>query len=150
VTAARQPWSTAAARRLLASIDDPAPVLVALQELQLEFGFVHPDAVPLVAEAFTVSRADVFGVLTFYRDLRTAPPAAVEVRVCMGEACQAVGARVLRSSVDDLAGADCAVSAVYCMGNCALGPTAVVNGRLIGRASAARLRADVEEARGRA
>ena len=77
---------------VLARIDEPGPVLLALQSLQAEFGHVHDEDVALVAVAFNVSRADVYGVLTFYRDLRTTPPPDVEVRVCMGEACQAVGA----------------------------------------------------------
>jgi formate dehydrogenase subunit gamma len=146
MSAARAAWSAEAARAVLAGIDDPGPVLIALQALQETFGYVHPDALPLVAEAFNVSRADVYGVLTYYRDLRTTMPAAVEVRVCMGEACQAVGARQLRVEVDELADIACDVSAVFCMGNCALGPTAVVNDRLIGRATGGLVRRAVTDA----
>ena len=130
------PWSPDAARAVLSRIDDPGPVLLALQSLQESFGYVHADAVPLVAAAFNVSRADVYGVLTFYSDLRTSPPAGVEVSVCMGEACQSVGARALREQCDRLVDADCDVRSVFCLGNCALGPAGMVDGRLLGRASA--------------
>ena len=146
MTAAHAEWSIDAARDLLASIDEPGPVLLALQSLQEEFGYVHPDALQLVAEAFNVSRADVYGVMTFYTDLRSGPPALTEVRVCMGEACQAVGARGLLADTQKALSADVDVTHVFCMGNCALGPTAVVNGRLIGRASADRVRTAVREA----
>jgi len=132
-----QQWSTDAARDLLGRIDEPGPVLLALQALQEAFGYVHPDSLPLVAEAFNISRADVYGVLTFYSDLRTTPPPAVDVRVCMGEACQAVGARSLLEGVAPMAAPACEVRTVFCMGNCALGPTAVVNDRLMGRATEA-------------
>jgi formate dehydrogenase subunit gamma len=124
-----------AALEALADVTGPGNVLRALQALQARFGYVPSDAVTLVADHCNVTRADVFGVLTFYSDLRTTPPAAVEVRVCMGEACQAVGARELLRGTQSAAAADCDVRHVYCMGNCALGPTAVVNGELIGRAS---------------
>ncbi len=110
-------------RAVLARIDEPGPVLVALQSLQEEFGYVHPDALQLVADAFNVSRADVYGVMTFYSDLRSAPPADVEVRVCMGEACQAVGrADPARGRPVGGCPAGVDVSHVFCMGNCALGP----------------------------
>lgn len=139
-------WSAEAGRDVLARIDEPGPVLVALQSLQETFGYVHPDALQLVADAFNVSRADVYGVLTFYGDLRSTPPAGVEVRVCMGEACQAVGARALLAGTTATLPADVDVTHVFCLGNCALGPTAVVNGRLIGRATVDRLASAAREA----
>jgi formate dehydrogenase subunit gamma len=135
VSPAHRDWSRAAADAVLAGVEEPGPILVALQALQEEFGYVHPDAVQVVADVFNVSRADVYGVLTFYGDLRTAPPPDVDVRVCMGEACQAVGARTLLAAVRAKAPDGAEVGRVFCMGNCALGPTAVVNGRLLGRAS---------------
>jgi formate dehydrogenase subunit gamma len=130
-----QAWSHESGATVLDGIVGPGPILRALQGLQEAFGYVHADAIPLVAEHYNVSRADVYGVLTYYSDLRSTPPAAVEVRVCLGEACQAVGARDLMSDVQMAISADCDVQHVFCMGNCALGPTAVVNGRLIGRAT---------------
>jgi formate dehydrogenase subunit gamma len=120
---------------------------MALQALQGEFGHVHEEDVSLVAEAFNVSRADVYGVLTFYGDLRTTPPPQVEVRVCLGEACQAVGSRALLSEAATRRDDSCEVGQVICMGNCALGPTAVVNGRLVGRATAAGIDRAIDEAR---
>jgi len=146
MTARHREWSPDAARAVLALIDEPGPVLVALQALQESFGYVHPDALQLVADTFNVSRADVYGVMTFYTDLRSAPPADIEIRVCMGEACQAVGARGLLDAAQSVLSAGVDVGHVFCMGNCALGPTAVVNGRLIGRASVDRVRSAMREA----
>jgi formate dehydrogenase subunit gamma len=140
MTTSHTPWSPESARALLMEIDEPGPVLVALQTLQAAFGYVHSDSIPIVADVFNVSRAEVYGVLTFYSDLRTTPPLDVEVRICMGEACQAVGARSLRADADALIGPSCDVQNVFCLGNCALGPAAVVNDRMIGRADASTLR----------
>lgn len=148
MTTVHQQWSVDAARAVIATCDEPGPVLISLQALQHAFGYVHPDATQLVADAFNVSRADVYGVLTYYSDLRTTPPSEVEVRVCMGEACQAVGARELMAAAQQHLGPRCDVQAVFCMGNCALGPTAVVAGRLHGRVTAVGLANSVSRALG--
>ncbi len=147
MTTSHTPWSPESARATLADLHEPGPVLVALQTLQETFGYVHPDGIPIIASVFNVSRAEVYGVLTFYSDLRTTPPLDVEVRVCMGEACQAVGARSLRAEADALIGPTCDVQTVFCLGNCALGPAVVVNGRMIGRADRDSLRNAVTAAR---
>lgn len=138
------PWSAAAASAVLAATcDKPGPVLISLQALQEEFGYVHEQAVELVAKACNVSRADVHGVLTFYHDLRTSLPPSTTLRICVAEACQAVGSRDLVKDVEktfntrmDESNEDVELKPVYCLGNCALGPSALVNGELVGRATA--------------
>ncbi len=135
-------WSVESAKAaLLAYTSDEHAVLVALQALQDQFGFVHADAVELVASTCNVSRADVHGVLTFYHELRTTPPAERTIRICRGEACQAVGSRELESAFASAGhplgshSERVSVEAVYCMGNCALGPNVEVDGELRGRFS---------------
>jgi formate dehydrogenase subunit gamma len=119
-----------------------------LHALQETFGYVDPRAVPLVASALNLSRADVYGVLTFYADLRSTPGGEVRVQVCRGEACQAVGGHGLADHATSSLGigfgqtaADGSVTLdeVFCLGNCALGPSVTVNGRLHGRVQATRL-----------
>jgi formate dehydrogenase subunit gamma len=136
-------WSPEVARELLSRITDPGPILLGLQTIQEHFGYVPAQATPIIAETFNVSRADVYGVLTYYSDLRTEPQPEIVIRVCMGEACQAVGARSLQEDLADVAGPQIEVSHVFCMGNCALGPTVVINGEMMGRATAERVRHDV-------
>ena len=136
-------WSQEAARSVVAAIsDEPGPVLRCLQGIQERFGYVPADAIAIIAEGCNVSRADVHGVLTFYSDLRTTPPAAVPVRLCAAEACQAVGARDLERQWRRVCEADTDLAAltgidepVFCLGNCALGPAASVGGELLGRAT---------------
>jgi len=133
------PWSQDAARLLLATLrDEKGPVLMALQLMQKEFGYVDQECVPLIANYFNKSRAEVHGVLTFYHDLRTTAPGEHLISICVAEACQAVGARALEKEVKSQFGAE--VTDSYCFGNCALGPAATVDGKLIGRATLAKIK----------
>lgn len=154
MTASRE-WSSSVCRDVLEALPaDQRLVLPALQRVQETFGFVPDEAVPLVAEALNVSVADTHGVLTFYHDLRRSAPASVTVAVCVAEACQANGARDLVAHVEDtvakLGGrsgdGQIEVREVYCLGNCALGPAVMVNGRLIGRVTPDRIAQVLAEA----
>ena len=127
-------WSLDAALAVLATLrEEKGPVLMALQALQREFGYVHKEDVTLIANFFNKSRAEVHGVLTFYHDLLTQPPTDNQISLCVAEACQAVGSRELEKEVKAKFGDE--VHDGYCYGNCALGPCAMVNGAIIGRAT---------------
>jgi formate dehydrogenase subunit gamma len=112
------------------------PILHALQE---RFGCVPAAAVPLVAEALNLSRAEIHGVVSFYHDFRSTPPGRVVVKLCRAEACQAVGSDALSETVESRLGiklgettADQRITLepVYCLGNCACGPSALIDGKL--------------------
>ena len=146
----------ASVEALLSGLTRPLLILPTLQALQEHFGYVPDSSLTAVAQACGVSRADVYGVLTYYSDLRTSPPPAVPVRLCGAEACQAMGARELRAEwlracQDDpaLAERTGVNEPVACLGNCALGPAAMVAGRLVGRASVPRIVELVASAGGR-
>jgi formate dehydrogenase subunit gamma len=113
-----------------------------LHELQDVFGHIDPRAVDLVAEALNLSKAEVYGVVTFYKDFRSEVPGTSVIHVCRGEACQSMGAeRLARHAREHLAvdfggtTSDGAVTLeqVFCLGNCALSPAVLVDGRLKGR-----------------
>ena len=131
-------WSQERALEVIARTSgEPGPVLVTLQGIQEYFGYVPDGAVALIASACNVSRADVHGVLTFYHDLRTELPRKVQIKICVAEACQSMGARDVaesarKSVIDNL---DVEISNAYCLGNCALAPAASVDGKLRGRVS---------------
>ena len=143
-----QAWSVPAGTAVVASIP-PAErlILPALQRVQAVFGWIPDEAVDVVAAELNVSRAEVVGVLTYYHDLRQSPPPDVHVQVCVAEACQSVGSREFVSDLEAAYGVRLGeridgveLSAVYCLGNCALGPAAMVDGRLIGRCDVERIR----------
>jgi formate dehydrogenase subunit gamma len=122
--------------------DERGPLLLVLQTLQERLGRLDPAVVPLVAAELNLSRADVHGVVTFYHDFHAEPHGRVTVRLCRAEACTSVGATELVDRVQAALGvaigetsADGSVTLdqVFCLGNCALGPSGQVNGRVHGR-----------------
>lgn len=120
------------------------PLLPVLHEVMAEFGHIAADDVPVIADVLNLSAAEVHGVVSFYTDFRTATPAAHTLTLCRAEACQAVGAQELYDDVRARAaagslGADVEVHEVFCLGNCALGPSGTVDGRLHGRLDAERV-----------
>ncbi|MFZ4373821.1 MAG: NAD(P)H-dependent oxidoreductase subunit E [Mycobacterium sp.] len=130
-------------------------ILPCLQHIQRGLGYISDSAVNVVAEFLNVSRAEVIGVLTYYHDLRRTPPPAVVVGVCVAEACQAAGVRSLIEHIEHDFGVTLGAGTgsgpvefakAYCLGNCALGPAVMVNGRLVGRCDIARVRAAVVNA----
>lgn len=117
-------------------------VLQALREVVQALGHVAREHEHVVADVFNLSKAEVRGIVSFYHDLRTAPPPPNEVRICQAEACQAVGCRDLTRQVEAHLGVrlgeandEVALEAVYCLGLCAQGPSMLVNGRLVAHAT---------------
>jgi formate dehydrogenase subunit gamma len=122
-------------------------LLPVLHAVQAELGHVPQEAIPVLADEFNLSRADVHGVVTFYHDFRAEPAGRTAVRICRAEACQALGADGLVAHAreagltlgETTADGAVTVEQVFCLGNCALGPSVEVNGRLYGRVGPARL-----------
>ena len=117
-------------------------LLPILQELQQAIGHIPAAAVPLLATALNLSRAEIHGVISFYHDLRSEAPGRHHIQLCRAEACQAVGARSLETHALARLGvafgetrADGAFSldAVYCLGNCACGPSVRIGDAVHGR-----------------
>ena len=123
-------------------------LLEILHEIQHRFGYVPENAVPLIAEELNISRAEVHGVITFYHDFRTSPPGRCVVKLCRAEACQSVGSETVAAEAEQRLGVrfgetsadgNVTLEPIYCLGNCALGPSALVNGQIYGRVTADRL-----------
>lgn len=142
-------WDQDEARAIVAGLSHlegaTLPILHALQE---EFGYVDPQAVSLIVDALNLSRAEIHGAITFYHDFRTKPAPRRVIKLCRAEACQALGCEAMVEElkhghgidVDAHAGPDgVAIETVYCLGNCALAPAALVDGELVGRLDAERL-----------
>lgn len=130
------------------------PILHALQEA---FGYVDKRAIPIVADALNISKAEVHGVISFYHDFRGRPAGRHVLKLCRAEACQAMGVDALVDRLANLHGcnagetsADGALTLdnVYCLGNCALSPAALIDGEPVGRLNETRLDAIVARCRG--
>ena len=150
-----EPWNEDWARDIIArhSCREGAllPILLALQET---FGCIPEAAKPMVADALNLTRAEVHGVVTFYHDFRSEPPGRHVLRLCRAEACQAAGGDALALRAQAKLGlafgttsADGRVTLepVYCLGLCATAPSAMLDGRVVGRLDTARLDAVLEE-----
>jgi len=126
---------------------DRGALMPVLHEVLEELGHVAREDVETIADVLNLSVADVHGVVSFYKDFRTTPAPAHTVALCRAEACQAVGAEGLyaetRARAADL-GDDVEVDEVFCFGNCALGPSGMLDGRLHGRLSRERITALTE------
>jgi formate dehydrogenase subunit gamma len=146
---AQEPWSEERTRAIVsdhAHLEGPLmPILHAVQET---FGFVPEAAVPVIAHELNLSRAEVHGVVTFYHDFRRERAGRTVVKVCRAEACQAMGCESLVKRAEDRLGVECGgtsadgrvtLETVYCLGLCATAPSAMVDGKIVGRLDAARL-----------
>jgi formate dehydrogenase subunit gamma len=125
-------------------------LLPALHAVQDALGHVPDEAVPVLAESFNLSRAEVHGVVTYYHHFRRTPPGRQVVEICRAEACQACGADALLVRAEALLGckghetrADGAVTLqpVYCLGLCASSPALRIGQRLHARVTPERLEA---------
>ena len=129
-------------------------LLPILHALQAEYGFIPRDAIPVVAEALNLTRAEVYGVVSFYHDFRDKPVGRRVVKLCRAEACQAMGGVALAEAVlkhfgigwkETSADGAVTIEPVYCLGFCSVAPAALVDGAPLGRLDAKRLIAAVEE-----
>ena len=123
-------------------------LLPLLHAVQRAIGFVPDDLVPEIAQALNVSKADVHGVITFYHDFRRRPAGRHVVKICRAEACQARGGAAIEAEAAERLGVAMGetrgdgrvtLEAIYCLGLCASGPAALVDGVPIANVNSARL-----------
>lgn len=133
----------------------PGSLLPILRALQESFGYVDERAEPIIADVLNLTRAEVHGVVTFYHDFRRQPAGRHTLHLCRAEACQSAGGEALAThaekklgiaSGETTADGKTTLSAVYCLGLCALAPAAMIDGRPVGRLDAERLDAILGEA----
>jgi formate dehydrogenase subunit gamma len=132
------------------------PLLPILHGVQSALGYVPEDAVPLLAAELNITRAEVHGVLTFYHYFRTEPCGRHVLYLCRAEACQSVGAGSLERHAKQALGigfhettpdGSVTLEPVYCLGNCALGPSILMDNQLLGRVTPERFDELLAEAR---
>jgi len=155
MTPVHEPWDEARGAEIIAEHDKlEGATLVILHALQEAFGYVPEPAIPMIAAALHLSRAEVYGVFSFYHDFRHQPAGRHVLKLCRAEACQAAGGDVLAARAEAKLGislgnttADARVTLepICCLGLCATAPSAMLNGRLVGRLDDAGIDALVAE-----
>jgi formate dehydrogenase subunit gamma len=153
---AYEPWNETRGAEIIAEHDKlEGATLVILHAMQEAFGYVPEPAIPMIASALRLSRAEVHGVFTFYHDFRREPAGRHVLKLCRAEACQAAGGDALAARAEARLGialgnttADARVTLepIYCLGLCATAPSAMLDGRVVGRLDEQRLDALVAEA----
>lgn len=151
-----EPWN---AERAAAIIADKAGLegaaLPILHALQHAFGCVPTDAVPMVAKILNLTRAEVHGIVTFYHEFRRTPPGRHVLHLCRAEACQSMGADQVAAGVRARLGVDwhgttddgaVTLEPVFCLGLCAIGPAALLDGAPLARLDAGKVAAALEAA----
>jgi formate dehydrogenase subunit gamma len=155
-----QPASTDITSRTAAIIQEmkglEGPLLPILHGIQEEFGHVPQDALPVIAEALNISKAEVHGVVTFYHDYRSHPAGRHVLKLCQAEACQSMGSDAIAAKLKQLLGigfhetardGSVTLEPVYCLGLCACAPSAMLDGEVIGRLDDEKLDEIVAEVR---
>lgn len=149
---ALQPASTEIATRTASIIQQmqglEGPLLPILHGVQEEFGYVPKEALPVIADALNLSRAEVHGVVSFYHDFRKNPAGRHVLKLCQAESCQSMGSDEVADKLKKLLGIDfhetthdgsVTLEPVYCLGLCACSPAALLDGEPIGRLDDAKI-----------
>lgn len=133
----------------------PDELIEILHDVQSALGYVPEAVVPVLAQALNLSRAEVHGVVTFYHDFRAKPAGRHVLKLCRAEACQSMGGEALVERAEHRLGVSCGETSadgrvtlepIYCLGLCATAPSAMIDGRIVGRMTAERLDALLKEA----
>ena len=151
-----EPWNAERASKIIARYRHlkgaGLPILHALQET---FGCVPDEAVPLVAEALNLSRAEIHGTVTFYHDFRKEPAGRRVLKLCRAESCQAAGGDALAARAEEKLGVAMGettldrrvtLEPVYCLGLCHSSPAAMLDKHVFGMLDEAKLDQLVKEA----
>ena len=138
-------WNGAEAYDLIeARKHAPGAMLPVLHALQERYGYIDDAAVPMVAAALNVSKAETVGAMGFYHDFRRTPPQRPVLKLCRAESCQAAGCESLVAHLaerhglvaDSHSGGAFEVETIYCLGHCAASPAAMLDGEPLARLTA--------------
>jgi formate dehydrogenase subunit gamma len=156
MTSVYEPWDETRGAEIIAGLAHvEGGTIVMLHALQEAFGYVPEAAVPMIAQARNLSRAEVHGVFTFYHDFRHEPAGKHVLKLCRAEACQAAGGDALVARAESKLGIKIGnttpdqrvtLEPIYCLGLCATAPSAMLDGRIVGRLDEKRIDALVAEA----
>jgi NADH-quinone oxidoreductase subunit E len=121
---------------------DKTSLVMILQDVQAEEGYLSPASLDAVSARLGLPRAQVYAVATFYNVLRLEPRAKHLLRVCLGTACHVRGGQlVLDAAARSLGVRDGGTTAdreftlqsVGCVGACAIGPIVELDGEAQGQ-----------------
>ena len=131
-------------------------IIPLLQEIQRRRGYLAEDLVNAVSEVTGIKPAEFFSVGTFYSQFRFTPLGKNIVKLCKGTACFVAGADSLIDEAESYLGIKSGettpdklftLEIVSCLGCCSLAPVVMINGKVYGKMTRARLKELLEEYR---
>lgn len=131
-------------------------IIPLLQEIQRRRGYLAEDLVNAVADVTGIKPAEFFSVGTFYSQFRFTPLGKNIVKLCKGTACFVAGADSLIDEAESYLGIKSGettpdklftLEIVSCLGCCSLAPVVMINGKVYGKMTRARLKELLEEYR---
>ena len=150
-------WNEQRGNEVIAAfVQEEGAALPMLHALQQTFGYIPRAAVPMVASALNVSRAEMHGIVSFYHDFREAPPGTHVLKLCRAEACQSMGGDAIATAAiehlqigwsETTPDGRITLEPVFCLGLCACAPAAMLDDKVVGALDTARLSALLETVR---
>ena len=116
----------------------PETLIEILHDVQEKLGHVPEDTLPVIGNALNLSRAEVYGVATFYHDFHLKPTGKHSIKICRAEACQSAGGFAVIAALEKALkiklgettkDGKITLEAVYCLGLCPMGPAALIDGK---------------------
>jgi NADH-quinone oxidoreductase subunit E len=123
---------------------DKTKIIIILQQLQEEFGYLSRDAIMEISKQLRVPAVDIFGAATFYEQFRFTKPGKHLIKVCEGTACHVKGGAAITQTLERELGIGpgettedelFSLERVACLGCCALAPVIVIDEEIHGMMS---------------
>lgn len=133
---------------------DRGGLISILEEIQAKYSYLPAEALKTVADATGQSLVDIYAVATFYKSFSLKPRGKHLCSVCVGTACHVRGAPVIAGEFERQLGTNAGettpdkeftLETVNCLGACALGPMAVVDGHYFSNVKSKRVKQIIEE-----
>ena len=112
-------------------------LIAVLQDIQKQANWLPPEDLATVARLLKVPESRIYAIASFYRAFSLKPRGKHLVHVCLGTACHVRGGVRVKEAIERELGIEAGettadkeftIETVNCLGACALGPVAVVDG----------------------
>ncbi len=133
---------------------DRGGLISILEEIQAKYSYLPAEALKTVADATGQSLVDIYAVATFYKSFSLKPRGKHLCSVCVGTACHVRGAPTVSQEFERQLGVspgettsdkEFTLETVNCLGACALGPVAVVDGHYFSNVRSKRVKQIIAE-----
>ena len=106
-----------------------------MTKLQNEYRFLPPELMEVLKEELNISRAEIFGVISFYPHFRIVEPGKYIFKLCYGTACFVKGAPIIADKLKEkfnMGQGETDATKLFtlefasCLGNCGAAPMAII------------------------